>query len=161
MNTENTTPIDDSVRTLRSALIKPWPTVTPSAWPIPNENGVTDAAPYRWKDNPDYVHVNHMIQELLHWACLTVAHNAYHTSDSEVDSMNALILIIATMHMVNYGDDLTLSLQEATDRWLDSEGSWMDLQMASDPNWATDPDLADPEIFSYFDLRYNAFDLAD
>lgn len=148
------TDYDDSTRPLRTAMIKPLPDATESGTWDP------DREP-RFIPNPDFLHTEHMIQELLRWTCLVMAYNAYHTSDSEVDSCDALVCVIEAMHKVNYGDGQTLSLQEAVDQWLDSEGSWMDLQMASDPNFETPADLDTPEIFSYFNLEYDAFDLKE
>ena len=78
-----------------------------------------------------------------------------YTSDSTVDSHNAMIASLTALHGVIYGNDLTMSDEAALAYWLDDRDNWMDLSEVADPNMGIPDDLKTggyPELFNYFNL---------
>ena len=146
---------NESMPTLRDALIKPLPVIASPAY-IPNpDKDIPGIEGPNFIPNPDdhYNELRTLIADAAAWtARLYAATQDYH-SDSTLDSHNAMIDMLNAYHQFIYGADQTMTEQEALDSFLTCD-VWAMLE-TTNPNTEMPDELAKnrPELFSYFDLN--------
>lgn len=153
MNTEN-----DNRATLRTRQLKPLPSLAEPHM-LPNPDPTTDANGWRpnYIENPASNHrlVDELIQECAIWIARAFADCYDYHSDSTIDSHDAMIAALAELNALIYGNDQTMSTEEAILLWINDPDQYMDFACAANPNASLSDEIENnrPRLFEYFDLE--------
>ena len=149
--------------TLRRRLITPLPDLSAPEY-IENPDPTTPADGYRsnYIENPESNHrlVDELIQECSIWIARVYADSYTYHSDSTIDSHSAMLCSLTALNGLIYGNDQTMSTDEAIQLWLDNPDDAMDLIESANPNTGISDELDKnrPRLFTYFNLDYDALD---
>jgi len=146
---------DDTRPTLRTRLLKPLPSLAePHMLPNPDPNHDIFHN-YIINPNSNHALVDELIQECAIWIARAFADCYNYHSDSTIDSHDAMIAALAELNGLIYGNDQTMSTEEAILLWVDDPDQYMDLACAANPNASLSDEINNnrPRLFEYFDLE--------
>ena len=139
--------------TLRDIQTKALPNTT---GPDYIDNG-DDAMP-RYTVAPEHAAMNALLTEATQYCAMLLASSITYTSDSTIDSHQAMPDFLNDMITIIYGHDQTMSLNDAITLWLDDSECFINFYMIVHANVSSYADLTTPALFDYFDFERDDLD---